>query len=64
VVQQVAAAPDPDARARELAVQLTGELAIIPLVTRGLGVTASKDVQHLTRDVLGLPRLDDVFLGE
>ncbi len=63
VLQQLAAAPDVDARARELALQLAGELPVIPLVTRGLGVTASKDVQHLTRDVLGLPRLDDVFLA-
>lgn len=64
VVQQVAAAADPEAKARELATQLTSELSIIPLVTRGLGVTATKDVQHLTRDVLGLPRLDDVSLVE
>lgn len=64
VVQQVAAAADPEGKARELAAQLTAELSVIPLVTRGLGVTASKDVQHLTRDVLGLPRLDDVSLAE
>lgn len=63
VLQQLAAAPDVDARARELAVQLGPELPLIPLVTRGLGVTASKEVQHLTRDALGLPRLDDVFFA-
>ncbi len=63
VLQQLATAADVDARARELATQLALELPVVPLVTRGLGVTASKDVQHLTRDVLGLPRLDDVFLA-
>lgn len=63
VLQQLASAPDVDARARELAIQLAAELPVIPLVTRGLGVTAARDVQHLTRDPLGLPRLDDVFLA-
>ncbi len=63
VLQQLAAAPDLDARARELALQLAPELPLIPLVTRGLGVVAAKEVQHLTRDALGLPRLDDVFLA-
>lgn len=63
VLQELAAAPDVDARARELAVQLGPELPLIPLVTRGLGASAAKDVQHLTRDVLGLPRLDDVFFA-
>lgn len=62
-LQAIAAAADPDAKARELAVQLQPELPIVPLATRGLGVTATKDVQHLTRDELGLPRLDDVFLS-
>lgn len=63
VLQQIAAAAEPDVRARELAVQLAPELSLIPLVTRGLGVTAAKEVQHLTRDALGLPRLDDVFFA-
>jgi hypothetical protein len=63
VLQQLAVAPDLDARARELALQLGPELPLIPLVTRGLGVAASKEVQHLTRDALGLPRLDDVFFA-
>ena len=63
VLQQLAAAPDADARARELALTLGPELPVIPLVTRGLGVAAAKDVQHLTRDALGLPRLDDVFFA-
>lgn len=52
-----------DARAREAALTLGAELPLIPLVTRGLGVTAAKEVQHLTRDELGLPRLDDIFLS-
>ncbi|MFO0596586.1 MAG: peptide ABC transporter substrate-binding protein [Myxococcaceae bacterium] len=64
VLQQLAAAGDVDQKARELALQLGAELPIVPLVTRGLGVSATRDVQHLTRDVLGLPRLDDVFLAE
>ena len=63
VLQLLAAAPDLDARARELATQLGPELPLIPLVTRGLGVAAAGDVQHLTRDALGLPRLDDVFFS-
>ncbi len=63
VLQQLAAAPDVDARAKELAAQLGPELSVIPLVTRGVGVMASKDVQHLTRDALGLPRVDDLFLS-
>ena len=63
VLQQLSAAPDLDVRARELALQLAPELPLIPLVTRGLGVVAAKEVQHLTRDALGLPRLDDVFFA-
>lgn len=63
VLQQLAAAPDVDARARELSLQLGPELPVIPLVTRGLGVAAAREVQHLTRDPLGLPRLDDVFFA-
>lgn len=63
LLQQLAAAPDLDARARELALQLAPELPLIPLVTRGLGVIAAPEVQHLTRDALGLPRLDDVFFA-
>lgn len=59
----VAAAADPDARARELALELLPQLPLLPLATRGVGVSAAKDVQHLTRDALGLPRLDDVFLA-
>jgi len=52
-----------DAIPKELAVQLAKELPVIPLVTRGLGVTVTNDVQHLTYDAMGLPRFDDVFLG-
>lgn len=63
VLQQLEGAADVDAKARELAAQLGPELPLVPLVTRGLGVTAAKDVQHLTRDVLGLPRLDDAFFS-
>lgn len=36
---------------------------VIPLCVQGLGVSATSDVQHLHRDSLGLPRLDDVFLS-
>ncbi len=36
---------------------------LFPLFVQGLGVTAARDVQHLTRDAYGLPRLDDVFLA-
>lgn len=36
---------------------------IFPLYVQGLGVTVSREVQHLTRDAYGLPRLDDVFLA-
>jgi hypothetical protein len=59
----IAAAADPDARARELALELLPQLPLVPLATRGVGLSAAKDVQHLTRDALGLPRLDDVFLA-
>ncbi|MEW5742057.1 MAG: hypothetical protein AB1938_24290 [Myxococcota bacterium] len=59
----IASAPDPDARARELAQELLPQLPLIPLATRGVGVTAAKDVQHLTRDAFGLPRLDELFLA-
>lgn len=62
LLQQLASAPDVDARARELATQLQAELPVLPLVTRGLGVTASRDLQHLSRDAMGLPRLADAFL--
>ena len=64
VLQQLATATDADAKAQELAMQLGAELPLVPLVTRGLGVTTARQVQHLTRDVLGLPRFDDVFLVE
>lgn len=63
LLQQLGAAADPEAKARELAATLGAELPLIPLVTRGLGVAAAPDVQHLARDEAGLPRLDDVFLS-
>lgn len=59
----IATAADPDARARKLALELLPQLPLVPLATRGVGVSAARDVQHLTRDALGLPRLDDVFLA-
>lgn len=62
VLQQLSTAADVDAKARELSTQL--DLPVLPLVTRGLGVTVSSKVQHLSRDVLGLPRFDDAFLVE
>ncbi len=52
-----------DSAARQFAQAVLPELALWPLATRGLGVTTSADVRHLTRDPLGLPRLDDVFLS-
>lgn len=63
LLKQLSAAADMDAKARELASQLGPGLPLVPLVTRGLGVVAAKEVQHLTRDALGLPRLDDAFLA-
>jgi hypothetical protein len=63
LLQQLGAAADPEAKARELAVSLGAELPLVPLVTRGLGLVAAPDVQHLGRDEVGLPRLDDVFLS-
>lgn len=36
---------------------------LFPLFVQGLGVTSAREVQHLTRDEYGLPRLDDVFLA-
>lgn len=57
----IAAAPDPDVKARELAVELLPRLPLLPLATRGVALAAQNDLQHLTRDALGLPRLADVF---
>lgn len=51
--------PELEARAPGLA----RALPVVPLVTRGLGVSASSEVQQLTYDASGLPRLDDVFLA-
>ncbi|MGV3625338.1 MAG: hypothetical protein ACO1OB_31295 [Archangium sp.] len=62
-LQSISSAPDADVRARELSLQLANELNVIPLVTRGLGVSATRDVQHLTRDAMGLPRVDDAFFS-
>jgi len=55
--------PELDARVREQAAALLPELSLWPLATRGLGLTQAKDVQHVTRDSLGLPRLDDAFFA-
>lgn len=63
VLSAIAAAPEPDARARELAQELLAQVPLLPLATRGVGVTAAKDVQHLSRDASGLPRLDELFLA-
>jgi hypothetical protein len=55
--------PVDEAKAQKLAADVLSELPLWPLATHGLGVSAARDVQHLTRDTLGLPRLDDVFLS-
>ena len=60
---KVAQVPADDAKAAKLALDVLADLPLWPLATHGLGVSASRDVQHLTRDTLGLPRLDDVFLS-
>lgn len=36
---------------------------LFPLFVQGLSVSASKQVQHFSRDAYGLPRFDDVFLA-
>ncbi|MBL8918597.1 MAG: peptide ABC transporter substrate-binding protein [Myxococcaceae bacterium] len=52
------------ARAEAVAERASRPLAnVFPLYVQGLGVTATREVQHLTRDAYGLPRLDDVFLA-
>jgi hypothetical protein len=52
-----------DGKVRDVATALLPELPLWPLATRGLGLTQAKDVQHVTRDLLGLPRLDDAFFA-
>ena len=52
-----------DKAARDLAASAAPSLDLIPLCVQGLGVSTTNDVQHLTRDAMGLPRLDDVFLS-
>ncbi len=42
---------------------LRASLPLVPLYVQGLSLGASKDLRHLTRDGLGLPRLDDAFLS-
>lgn len=59
----VESSPDVDAKARELAGALLPLLGLWPLATRGLGMTQGKGLQHVTRDLLGLPRLEDAFLA-
>jgi hypothetical protein len=63
LLSQLSGATDPETRARELAVGLGQQLPLVPLVTRGLGVTAAPEVQRLSRDLLGFPRLDDAFFA-
>lgn len=55
----------PDVARAEAAVERALKPAphVFPLFVQGLGVTTSPQVQHLTRDAYGLPRLDDVFLA-
>jgi hypothetical protein len=55
----------PELARAEAAVERASKPApnLFPLFVQGLGVTAARDVQHLTRDAYGLPRLDDVFLA-
>ena len=55
--------PELDARVREQATALLPQLSLWPVATRGLGITQGREVQHLTRDPLGLPRLDDAFFA-
>lgn len=50
-----------DTLARELAASAT--LNVIPLCVQGVGLRAAHEVQHVTYDSLGVPRLDDVFLS-
>jgi MarR-like DNA-binding transcriptional regulator SgrR of sgrS sRNA len=60
------AAPDlstQDRLARDLALSARPTLGLIPLCVQGLGVSTTPQVQHLTLDAQGLPRLDDVFLS-
>jgi hypothetical protein len=53
-----------EARAQAVAERAVKPLAnVFPLFVQGLGVTTSREVQHLSRDAYGLPRLDDVFLA-
>lgn len=66
VPASITSAPDlvsQDKAARDLAFTAAPSLDVIPLCVQGLGVSTSNDVQHLTRDAMGLPRLDDVFLS-
>lgn len=55
--------PDGDQGARQFMLSAQAELPLWPLATLALGVTTTPDVQHVTRDALGLPRLDDLFLA-
>ena len=52
-----------DKLARELALSMNAGLGVIPLCVQGVGVSMTNDVQHLTRDAMGVPRLDDIFLS-
>jgi hypothetical protein len=63
LLQGLPSVADADARAAQLATAALAELPLWPVATRGLGITTSREVQHLSRDALGLPRLDDVFLS-
>ena len=63
LLRSVGFGPELDARVLELAAALLPELSLWPVATRGLGLTQAKDVQNVTRDSLGLPRLDDAFFA-
>lgn len=43
------------------AIALQEELSVVPLVTRGVGVTVTPQLHRLTFDVMGLPRVDELF---
>ena len=55
----------PDAERADAVVEraLKPTPGVFPLFVQGLGVTSAPQVQHLTRDAFGLPRLDDAFLA-
>lgn len=66
-LKPLGAIADPKERAERthaLAVELLPQLELLPLYAQGLSLQAGPGVQQLGLDGFGLPRLDDVFLGE